>query len=164
MAMTLASQTIEQLKSLGPLHGRRETLRVEQEGVRVECDLVAADSLSCSFSELRLEVPGHVDDEADALNHWADALSRRVTYLLEGLERLETDVESGTVMLRSSPPEKTAEHTHYYELLLQRGGHLRLRRYRTGPEGGRRAEVACTCTHEQVAKLVDDLVRSAREA
>ena len=162
--MTLGSKTIERLKTLGSFPEGRQTLRVEHDGFRTECDLVVADSLSCAFSELRLEAPNREADEADALNRWADALSNRVTYLLEGLERLETDVESGTVMLRSAPPEKTPTQTLYYEILLRQGGHLSLRRYSNGCGRERRTQVPCTCTHEQLEKLLDDLVRSVQEA
>lgn len=159
-AMTIGSKTIERLKNLGPLGDRRETLQVERDGVHVECDLVGADSMSCAFSELRLDVPGHEAAETEALNRWADALSNRVTYLLEGLERLETDVESGSVLLRSAPPEKTPTHTLYYELMLRQGGQLQLRRFRNGTGRERRTQVPCTCTFEQLEKLLDDLVRS----
>ena len=87
--MTLGSKTIERLKALGSFPEGHETLRVEHDGFRTECDLVAVDSLSCAFSELRIEAPNREAGEAGALNAWADALSNRVTYLLEGLERLD---------------------------------------------------------------------------
>lgn len=159
--MTLGSKAIDRLKERGPLVGGGETLRIEVDGIGAECDLVAADSLGCSFDELRLQVPTRQSTESDALNRWADALTGRVTYLLEHLERLETDADLGTVLLRSAPPEKKPSQTLYYELLLQRAGRLRLRRYRNKSGRPRREGVPCTCTHEQLEKLLDDLVRSA---
>ena len=158
--MEFGKEVRERLSRLGPFRDRHEKLAVEQSGVRLEIDLEAADEFSCCFDELRLHARSMEDADTAALKDWAGRIGRTITYLLEQVQPLEVDADHGKVLLRSAPPDKRAAHTTYYELVVDRDGWLSLQRFRTGPEMLRRARVSCTCTREQVDKLVDDLAGS----
>ena len=59
----------------------------------------------------------------------AEALSARLTYLLEPIQPIEVDPDHCVVQMRSNPPQRNENRTSYYELLVARGGQLSLCRY-----------------------------------
>lgn len=123
-------------------------------------DFRAVDSMSCSFRELRLSVPSLVGCAVDVLKQWAQALSGRVTYLLENLGPIEIDTNTGKVLVRSTPPDQQPDGTKYYEILLESNtaGNFVLRRYESIKGVAGRTPVDIQTTHEVLLKLVDDLV------
>ena len=128
--------------------------------VGVEIDFMAVDSLSCSARELRVSVPALVDAEFDVLRKWAEALCKRVTYLLENIGPLEFSPDSGQVLIRSNPPDKQAAATKFYEIILQSHsqGNFSLRRFCSEAGQPGREPVDIHATHEVLHKLVNDLV------
>ena len=123
-------------------------------------DFTAVDSMSCSFRELRLAVPSLAGCAVDRLKQWAQALSGRVTYLLENLGPIEIDANAGKVLVRSTPPDQQPDGTKYYEILLESTttGNFTLRRYESIKGNPGRTPVDIQTTHEVLLKLVDDLV------
>lgn len=123
---------------------------------------VAVDSMSVAFESLTLHVPELVGHETSILREWADALSQRVTYLLENIGPIEIDENAREVLIRSTPPVKSGSDTQFYEVLLgvRSNGTFQLRRYRseTGQPG--RQSVDIQLTHETLQKLVGDLVET----
>ena len=121
---------------------------------------VAVDTMSVAFESMTLHVPELVGHETSVLRDWADALSRRVTYLLEDIGPIEIDENAKAILIRSTPPVKSGGTTQFYEVLLgaQANGTFLLRRYRseTGQPG--RQSVDIQLTHETLRKLVGDLV------
>ena len=89
----------------------------------------------------------------------ADALTQRVTYLLEPLTPVEIDRDLAVVQMRSVDPPTDAESTAYYELLVKTGGSLSLRRYRK-PRGALREPIEATVTREVLTRLIEDFVAS----
>ncbi len=132
----------------------------DADGLEVAIDFTAVDSMSCSFHELRLRVPSLAGTELDALKTWAESLSSRVTYLLESIGPLEFDPDQQQVLIRSTPPDKQAQQTKFYEILLQSGsdGNFSLTRYLSEHGTPGRSRVDIQVTHEVLNKLVDDLV------
>lgn len=129
-------------------------------GIALAVDVLSVESLGVSCEELRLDVPALGTATLDALKKWGDGLCRRVTYLLENLGPLEYDATSNEVLIRSAPPDQTAPGTtRYYEVLLSaRGaGRFSLRRFRNDAANPGRTPVPIQVTHEQLAKLVNDL-------
>ena len=122
--------------------------------------VVAVDALSCAFESLTLHVPALVGNETGSLQRWADALSQRVTYLLENIGPIEIDQRSNQVLIRSTPPDRSGETTQFYEVLLtaQANGTFQLRRYRAEHGQSGRKSVDIHLTHETLQKLVRDLV------
>jgi choline dehydrogenase-like flavoprotein len=128
--------------------------------ITLAVDFSAVDSMSCSFCELRLSVPSLVACDVDVLRQWAQALSARVTYLLENLGPVEIDTTSGKVLVRSTPPDQQPDGTKYFEVLLESSttGNFTLRRYESIKGTPGRTPVDIQTTHEVLLKLVGDLV------
>ena len=130
--------------------------------VSVDVDLTNVDRMSCALREVRVNVPALVDADLDLLRQWAEALCRRVTYLLENIGPLELDEDAGRVLIRSTPPDKQADATTFYEIMLRShaDGNFSLRRYRSEQGRSGRDQVDIQTTHEVLGKLVVDLVET----
>jgi hypothetical protein len=130
-------------------------------GVTLTIELLAVDLVGVACEELRLEVPSLSAANIDTLKKWADGLCKRVTYLLESLNPLEYDVQGTEVLIRSQPPDTSSSpgKTKYYEVQLssQGAGRFSLRRFENDRATGSRDPVPLRITHEQLAKLVNDL-------
>lgn len=73
---------------------------------------------------------------------------------------MEYDAQGNEVLIRSTPPDtSTPGQTKYYEVLLSShgAGRFSLRRYQADRTTGGRVAVPLRITHEQLAKLVNDL-------
>ncbi len=130
-------------------------------GITLAVDLISVESLGVSCEELRLDVPSLGAATLDTLKKWANELCRRVTYLLENLGPLEFDARGNQVLIRSTPPDKSAGGiTKYYEVMLSShgAGRFSLRRFRNDSASGGRVPVPLQVTHEQLSKLINDLV------
>lgn len=123
-------------------------------------DFTAIDTMSCSLSEMRLNVPSLATSGTDELQTWADAFCLQVTYLLESIGTLEIDPTNNQVLIRSTPPQEQSSVTKFYEIILasQTGGHFTLRRYEATPGSAGRVPVDISITHEVLYRLVDDLI------
>lgn len=159
------SLSLDLSAALNPLIGQTfvpaKTVSVNDgSGVSLEVDLIAVESLGVSCEELRLQVPVLGAANLDTLKKWANDLCRRVTYLLENLGPLEFDAQGNQVLIRSTPPDKSAGTTKYYEVMLSShgAGKFSLRRFRNDSASGSRIPVPLQLTHEQLSKLVNDLV------
>jgi hypothetical protein len=131
-------------------------------GVALALDLVSVEMLGVSCEEVRLNVPRLSAASLDTLKQWAGGLCQRITYLLEQLGPLEFDAQQNQVLIRSTPPDAATSpgQTKYYEVLLSShgGGKFSLRRFQADHGTPGRTPVPIRVTHEQLAKLVNDLV------
>lgn len=161
------SLSLDLAAALAPLVGQTfvpaKTVAVSDgQGVSVAVDLLSVEMLGVSCEELRLEVPALAAASLDVLKKWAGGLCQRITYLLENLGPLEFDAQANQVLIRSTPPDgaTTPGQTKYYEVLLSSlgGGRFSLRRYQADRGVPGRTAVPLHVTHEQLAKLVNDLV------
>ncbi len=137
------------------------TVGVAEPGVaRLEIDFVAIDSMSCSFVELRLEVPSLANSSIDELRKWGEALCQRVTYLLENIGPVEIDPAGGELMIRSTPPQQQPAGALFYEIMLKNhsNGNFTLRRYESRKGIPGRQPVNLQTTHEVLFRLVNDLL------
>ena len=133
--MKLITQLTDELKQLAGFSSStpRRIEMTDTDGLILGIAVVAVDALSCAFESLTLHVPSLVGNECGMLQTWADALSERVTYLLENIGPIEIDHRSNQVLIRSTPPDRTQTGTQFYEVLLsaQANGTFLLRRYRS---------------------------------
>ena len=90
----------------------------------------------------------------------AEQLSAKLTYLLEPISPIETDAHGCVVQMRSNPPQKEADRTSYYELLVSRSGELSIRRY-TRTAGQTRQTIPTQLTREVLCRLAGDLSEAA---
>lgn len=159
------SLSLDLSAALSPLIGQtfvpaRKVAVADGSGVTLSVDVLSVESLGVSCEELRLDVPALGNATLDVLKKWGDGLCKRVTYLLENLGPLEYDAQSGEVLIRSTPPDQNpAGTTKYYEVLLSSHGQGRfsLRRFRNDAANPGRVAVPIQVTHEQLAKLINDL-------
>lgn len=133
---------------------------VDASGYRLALEIVAVDVLSCAFRELTLFVPNLVGREVGVLKQWAEALSRRVTYLLENIGPVEVDRLGDQVLIRSIPPDRRPQVAKYYEILLSAKGNgtFSLKRFSFEPGQSGRATLDVQLTREVLEKLIQDLV------
>lgn len=163
------SLSLDLSAALNPLVGQTfipaKTVAVSDgSGVTLAVDLIAVESLGVSCEELRLEVPAIGTATLNTLKKWADELCRRITYLLENLGPLEYDADGNEVLIRSTPPDKSGSGSKYYEVMLSShgAGKFSLRRFRN--DGTGRVPAPLKLTHEQLSKLVNDLVATIPSA
>lgn len=156
--MSLASQTKPALANLAPSAGGSQTLVVAESGVQLEAEIVAVDALALAFEHLTVTRAALATATIEQLKKLADALSKKLTYLLEPISPVEVDADQCIVQMRSSPPQRDDNGTRYYELLVRRGGQLSLRRFEKQP-GNPRQPIAAQVTREVFLKLVDDFAQ-----
>ena len=132
-------------------------------GIQLEIEFTQIDSLACAFRQITLHVPAMNQAAFDVLKRWADALSQRITYLLEQISPLEYDPASGQVLIRSTQPDQLPDGTQYYEMILssQGTGTFSLQRFRAIKGTPGRTQIDLQVTHEVLLKLCDDLIDTA---
>ena len=130
--------------------------------MEVELDFVEVDRLSCALRELRLNVPSMSQAAPDLLKDWAEALCKRITYLLENMAPVEFEPVSGQVLIRSTTPTQQPGRRLFYEVLLHANaaGNFSLKRYESIQGQPGRTGVDLQLTHEVLARLVRDLVET----
>ena len=160
--MKLGQKAIQTLAKWGAFTDDRRSLVVEGDKLTICGEVTAADSLSCSFAELRVQPRRAAQLSTEQLRAWGDRVAKRVRYLLEAIESVELDAPKGRLLLRSTPPEKKPDGSvFYYELLLETTGELHLTRHRFDAKHRTRTPESLVCTRELLEKLVNDLVDSA---
>jgi hypothetical protein len=153
--MTLVEQTRTALAAVPTFAGGGQTLAVVHEGLRLTCDLTALDTLACEFTRFAVRSDKLSTAPIEELKRVSAALAARLTYLLEPISPIEVDSQQCVVQLRSNPPQREADRTSYYELLVRRGGELSLCRW-TKQSGDVRQALAAQVTREVLLRLVGD--------
>ncbi len=128
-------------------------------GDRLLLRVDAAGPLAVSCWELRLSTERLRGEPIERVREVAEEVTRRVTYLLEPIQPVETDAEACVVQLRSVKPDDRAGVRSYYEVLVKTGGFVALQRYET-QRGALRRSVAMTLTKEIIARLAEDFLAS----
>ena len=134
-------------------------------GIQIEIEFTLVDSLACAFRQITVHVPAMNQVAFDVLKRWADALSQRITYLLEQISPLEYDPAAGQVLIRSTRPDQLPQGTQYYEMVLSShgSGTFTLRRYSSVKGTPGRTPIDLQVTHEVLYKLCDDLIDTASQ-
>jgi hypothetical protein len=134
------------------------TIQVAAEHLQVGCELLAVESMACAFAHLEVGNDAWRSAPLEQVKRIAESLAGRLTYLLEPIRTIETDVDACTVQMRSLPPRKADDGTRtYYELQVIGGGKLSLCRYVKEPGETRRA-VPVQVTREVFRQLITDFV------
>jgi hypothetical protein len=158
---TLKAQAQAALEKLDTDRTYPHRLECEVGGQRLQAEILALDTLACAFNHLGVELDALASSPVENLKQVADQIARRLTYLLEPITAVEVDRDQCAVQLRSNPPQKDDDNaTSYYELLVRRGGHVSLCRYKKQP-GEIRRLVPAHVTREVFLRLVDDLSKAA---
>ena len=151
--MTIQTCFDQELKKLGS--GASANVDVAEGGRRLTCAILERNSLAVAFETLRLETPELSGVTKADLERIGQALSNRLTYLMEPIRPIEIDADHCVAQLRSSPPQRDDDGRSYYELVVRRGGEFCLARYRKEP-GNPRTQIAANVTREVLLRLVGD--------
>lgn len=154
--MSLADQVEAVLTSLPAPSAGPQTIDVTEGGQRFVSELAAVDSLGCAFTSFTLTSQKLANAKIDELKKIAEALSARLTYLLEPIQPIEVDPDQCIIQMRSVPPQKNDTRTSYYELLVRKGGELSLVRYAKDTNSSIRQCVPAQVTREVFVRLVQD--------
>ena len=145
-------------RELARIHAQgRGRLEIDTPAGQLQADVIAADAIGCSFEAFCYRSDKLAGLALEKLTKLSDALTARLTYLLEPIGAVETDAEAAVVQLRSSPPQKDDDGSSYYELLVRRGGDLTLCRYQKSP-GQPRQVIPAHVTRQVFERLADDFV------
>ncbi len=153
--MTLKGQLQQALSSMPLFSSGEHLLEFSHDSQEFRCQLVALDSLACSFTRLALRADALSAMSLDQLKRTAEQLSSRLTYLLEPISPIEVDAHGCVVQMRSNPPQKEIDRTSYYELLVARSGELSLCRF-SRASGEERQIIPAQVTREVLARLAAD--------
>ena len=159
--MALIDQVQAALAGLASPTQVPQQLSVQDADKSFHCQLTGLDSLGCAFTEFELTIGKLSAAPIDQLKRVAEALSARLTYLLEPIRPIEVDPDQCVVQMRSSPPQKDDNGTSYYELLVARGGRLSLSRYSRPVGQSEREAVSAHVTREVFLRLVRDFAAVA---
>ncbi|MEX2113952.1 MAG: hypothetical protein WD845_12250 [Pirellulales bacterium] len=153
--MSLAEKLKDALAAMPAFTSGDRVVAADDGPHHLECHLLALEPLACALTRLALRSDKLSGMSSDGLKQVAESLSQRLTYLLEPISPIETDAEGCTVQLRSNPPQKDADSTSYYELLVSRAGELSLCRY-TRAAKSTRTVVPSQLTREVLLRLAGD--------
>ena len=154
--MTIRPDIERELKRIQAVSGRG-LVQVDLPAGRLEADLLAVDAIGCSFQTLAYSTDKLADASLDQLKSISQALTEKLTYLLEPIGLVEADADRCSIQLRSNPPQKGDDGTSYYELMVRRGGDITLSRYSKKP-GQLRQIVPAHVTREVLGRLAEDFV------
>lgn len=132
-------------------------------GISIVIEFTQVDSLACAFRQITVHVPSMNQVAFAQLQKWAEALSQRITYLLEQISPLECDPQGGQVLIRSTRPDPLPDGTQYYEIIVSSTGTgtFTLQRFRSVKGTPGRTPIDLQVTHELLYKLCDDLIDTA---
>jgi hypothetical protein len=159
--MNLKEQLRESIAAVAPFSQSAQVIEASEGNRRLSVELVSLDRLGCAIDRFSLVVESLKGASSDRLKQIAERLSASLTYLLEPISPIEIDAHGCTVQMRSNPPQKDADRTTYYELLVQHTGELSLCRY-VRPFGGERAKIPAEITREVLLRLVGDFDAAAQ--
>lgn len=161
--MYLKEQVRTTLTNLAPFNQGTQILEATEGGERLRIELLALDRLACALDEFVLHSDSLRGANAERLKKVAERLSASLTYLLEPISPIEIDAHGCTVQLRSNPPQKDADRTSYYELLVRDSGELSLCRF-VRPAGQARTRIPAEVTREVLLRLVGDFAAAAAKS
>src|SRR5438270_14089553 len=104
MSLRTGAETV--LNSIASFQDGEWLVECEEEGYSLRCRLTALDTLGCAFQTFEVQSDALAAASMDRLKQVAEALSRRLTYLLEPISPIEVDAQQCVVQLRSNPPQK----------------------------------------------------------
>jgi hypothetical protein len=160
LALALEQELLRRGQS-GPVGAGSITL-TDPVGNQLDVLYASLDSMSCAVDELQLILPGAAGLPFAELRKWAEALSKRITYLLEQIGPLEFDSQANEALIRSTSPSQLPHGAVYYEFLLKTRGTrtITLNRFRANAGQPGRQPVPMQLTHEVLVRLVKDLLET----
>lgn len=92
------------------------------------------------------------------LSAQAEAIQKRITFLLEDFKLIEMDNQNKRAQLRSYPPYTRENSKYYYEIVLDEGTRAHFQRYEYSMAEKRYEKITSQLTRETFERLVNELV------
>ncbi len=131
-------------------------ISVSDSRLGIELHLSAWNRLGCLLEGITLERRGDAQLSLDP-----SRIVEQVTYLEESLSVIETEIETGRAVLRSSPPRICGSNTIFFEVDLNQRRGLTLRRYSYDRDLGGRFPIVTPLSNATLERLVGDLIQLA---
>lgn len=128
---------------------------------RFELTVRETGPVGAAFDQLAYAATTRPSWDTKALTQWAEALTNRVTYLMEPLRVLEIDTEERHVELRSPQPTQRQGGRFFYQAVLDHSGLLTLKRFRFDEADRKREQVPLQLTRETLERLMEDCALTA---
>lgn len=90
-------------------------------------------------------------------------ITRRITYLVEPLEVIESEGIEGKTIIRSNPPRVEGKIITFFELVLEPFRGLSLVRQKYDDGKGERTPIPVPMTRDTLERLICDLIDLSRE-
>jgi hypothetical protein len=155
--MNLTKTMMEQLQNAPP--DQAADIRVSDEKLCLDLKLADWGRLGCLFARLDMEHAREGQLKIDP-----DRISKKISYLEERLELIESEGSEGKTILRSSPPRTDGDVISFYEVVLERATKLSLARYRYDHNMEERTPLPASLARETLERLLSDLIKMAEEA
>ena len=154
--MSLTNNIMEQLQEAPP--DQATDIRASDENLRMNLKLADWGRLGCLLARLDIEHTHEGRLKIDAAQ-----ISKRISYLEERLEIIESEGGEGRTILRSSPPRVDGEVISYFEVVLERSTRLSLVRYSYDPKIEERKPAPAPLARNTLERLVGDLITMVEE-
>jgi len=136
--------------------------------VHVKGELLDHDNIGVMLSYVVIEKDRQEEREATTyLKDVAEAIEKRINYLMEPLRIVEIDSTSNAVQIRSENPEVAEREVSYFEIVLRSGkwfggrDHVSMHRYAHRPEEEtNRRSIGFPLTKQQFERLLNDLIEA----
>ena len=115
---------------------------------------VVLDYISISKSEQIIDL----DIIKKQIETQADAIQKRITFLLEDFRLIEMDNQNKRAQLRSYPPFKDDDSKYYSEIILDEGHKVHFQRYAYNMKEKRYEKITSQLTIETFERLINELV------
>lgn len=92
------------------------------------------------------------------LDAQAEAIQKRITFLLEEFKLIEMDLRNKRAQLRSYPPHTEENAKYYYEIVLDEGVKVHFQRYQFLTDEKRYAKITSQLSMETFERLINELV------
>lgn len=155
--MSLTKNMMEQLQKAPP--DQAADLRASDEKLRLNLKLSDWGRLGCLLDEFDVEHTREGQLKIDPVR-----ISKKISYLGERLEVIESEGGEGRTILRSSPPRTDGDGISFYEMVLDRATRLSLARYRYDHKTAQRTPMPAPLARDTLERLVGDLISMAQEA
>jgi hypothetical protein len=155
--MSLKKNMMEQLQKAPP--DQAVDIRASDEKLRLVLKLADWGRLGCLLDQFDVE---HIREGQLKID--PARISKKLSYLGERLEIIESEGGEGRTILRSSPPRTDGDVISFYEVVLDRATRLSLARYRYDHKTEERTPMPAPLARETLERLLGDLISMAQEA
>jgi hypothetical protein len=155
--MSLTKKMLEHLQKAPP--DQAADIRVSDETLSVNLKLADWGRLGCLLTRLEMEHAREGQLKIDPVR-----ISKKITYLEERLEIIESEGRRGRTILRSAPPRTDGGMIGFYEIVLDQATRLSLARYRYEHNTEGRTSIPASFSRETLERLLGDWITLGHEA